>query len=324
MLINRERKPVLSVKRECSFADKEFKANKNQIKHDSFEVKRLGFEGRSQSISYSPLKSRLGLIVASFLVGAGLYQGVAKMEKKDQPIFQNDSIANVESSQEKANINSINVESLNLQPASPQMDNSIQDDKEIDLEETYDEDLESEKPDLNVQELEAMLPGSSTSVIEDNSEAKIPEANKQQSVNVAPSAATKVTANSAESQIPDSIKQKLKGLTPNTAKKAVALYLACKEKGINITITSGLRTFEEQERLYAQGRTAPGNIVTYLRGGKSYHNTGKAFDIAIIGKNGKIDWESPDFNKAGRIGQSLGLTWGGSWKNFVDKPHFQT
>jgi peptidoglycan L-alanyl-D-glutamate endopeptidase CwlK len=324
MLINRERKPVLSVKRECSFADKEFKANKNQIKHDSFDFNRLGFEGRSQSILSSPLKSRLGLIVASFLVGAGLYQGVAKIEKKDQPLFQNDVVASVESSQENSKINSINVESLNLQPVSPQVDNSIQNDEAIDSKETYEEDLESEKPDFNLQELEAMLPDSSRNFMGDNSETQMPESNKQQSVQVAPSATTKATANSAESQIPDAITQKLKGLTPTTAKKAVALYLACKEKGINITITSGLRTFEEQERLYAQGRTAPGNIVTYLRGGKSYHNTGKAFDIAIVGKNGKIDWESPDFNKAGRIGESLGLTWGGSWKKFVDKPHFQT
>lgn len=324
MLINREKKPLLSAKREVFFADKEFKANKNQIKRDSFDFNRLGFEGRSQSTSCSPLKSRIGLIVASFLVGAGLYQGVAKIEKKDQPIFQNDSVTNVEPSQEKAKINSINVESLNLQPVSPRMDNSIQNDKKIDSEEPYEEHLESEKPDLNIQDLEAMLPGSSRSFMADNLEAQIPEPNKQQSVQATPRTTAKVTANSAESQIPDSIKQKLKGLTPITAKKAVALYLACKEKGINITITSGLRTFEEQERLYAQGRTAPGNIVTYLRGGESYHNTGKAFDIAIVGKDGQIDWESPDFNKAGRIGESLGLTWGGSWKKFVDKPHFQT
>lgn len=47
---------------------------------------------------------------------------------------------------------------------------------------------------------------------------------------------------------------------------------------------SGLRTFEEQERLYAQGRTQAGQIVTYAQPGLSLHNYGLATDWAYFDK----------------------------------------
>ena len=39
-------------------------------------------------------------------------------------------------------------------------------------------------------------------------------------------------------------------------------------------VTQGLRTMVEQEALYAQGRTAPGAIVTNAQPGQSPHNPG--------------------------------------------------
>ena len=134
----------------------------------------------------------------------------------------------------------------------------------------------------------------------------------------------KATDGKAAIEVADSIKKKLKGFNPDAAQKAIDLYLACKDKGINIKIISGYRSFDEQEKLYAQGRTTPGPIVTNSRGGQSNHNSGKAFDIAIIGKNGEIEWESPEYSNAGKIGESLGLSWGGNWKTFKDEPHFET
>lgn len=41
---------------------------------------------------------------------------------------------------------------------------------------------------------------------------------------------------------------------------------------------SGLRTFDEQAKLYAQGRTEPGLMVTRARPGMSFHNYGLATD----------------------------------------------
>lgn len=45
----------------------------------------------------------------------------------------------------------------------------------------------------------------------------------------------------------------------------------------------GLRTWDEQDRLYALGRTTAGSIVTYARGGESFHNFGCAVDSCFIG-----------------------------------------
>ena len=50
-------------------------------------------------------------------------------------------------------------------------------------------------------------------------------------------------------------------------------------QGVIVEIVQGLRTFAEQDALYAQGRTGPGAIVTQARGGESNHNYGLAADL---------------------------------------------
>ncbi|KPC97761.1 Peptidoglycan L-alanyl-D-glutamate endopeptidase CwlK precursor [Geobacillus sp. BCO2] len=75
--------------------------------------------------------------------------------------------------------------------------------------------------------------------------------------------------------------KRLSGLHPLVADKARALIRKAYEEGIYIIITQGFRTIEEQNRLYALGRTKPGRIVTNARGGYSYHNFGLAFDVCV-------------------------------------------
>lgn len=92
------------------------------------------------------------------------------------------------------------------------------------------------------------------------------------------------------------------------------------ENGMAFKITGGTRTYEEQEKLYAQGRTEPGKIVTNARPGFSSHNFATAFDVTLF--NGKQPvWESPHYLKLGKIGKALGLSWGGDW-NSQDLPHW--
>jgi peptidoglycan L-alanyl-D-glutamate endopeptidase CwlK len=113
-------------------------------------------------------------------------------------------------------------------------------------------------------------------------------------------------------------------LRPEVRPLARKLVETAVDQGIHVKVIAGLRTFEEQEALYAQGRTKPGAIVTKARGGHSWHNFGLAFDIGIFSADGKEYYgESEDYLKCGRIGESLGLTWGGSWASFQDEPHFQ-
>lgn len=87
-------------------------------------------------------------------------------------------------------------------------------------------------------------------------------------------------------------------------------------KGITIKITSGTRTYAEQDKLFDAGG------VTKARGGYSNHNFGLAFDVTIFDENGPV-WESPKYRMVGQIGKSLGLSWGGDWAGFVDEPHFE-
>lgn len=114
----------------------------------------------------------------------------------------------------------------------------------------------------------------------------------------------------------------LNALTPQTKLAAQYLLDAAQKSGLNIRITETLRTTGRQKYLYEQGRTRPGSIVTNLDGvkQKSRHQYGTAFDIC---QNGSDPYNKSALTKAGRLGQKIGLEWGGSWKGFVDMPHFQ-
>lgn len=109
--------------------------------------------------------------------------------------------------------------------------------------------------------------------------------------------------------------------------------LECKKEGIDILVTCTYRSPEEQDALYAQGRTKPGNKVTQLQGGQSKHNNrightpaSLAFDVVPL-RHGRAVWgtEGEDgelWQRLGLVGESVGLTWGGRWK-MRDMPHFQ-
>jgi len=91
--------------------------------------------------------------------------------------------------------------------------------------------------------------------------------------------------------------------------------------GIFLRVTQAERTIGEQNDFYAIGRTAPGNIVTNARGGQSFHNYGLAFDIVEI-KNKKASWKI-DWDRIIPKAKKLGFEWGGDFRSFKDKPHFQ-
>ena len=111
-------------------------------------------------------------------------------------------------------------------------------------------------------------------------------------------------------------------LLPEVQPSARALVFKAATLGIAIKILSGLRTYEEQDALYAQGRGKSGAIVTHARGGFSNHNFGIAFDIGVF-EGTKYLGESPKYNAVGALGVDLGLEWGGTWKTIQDAPHFQ-
>ncbi len=116
--------------------------------------------------------------------------------------------------------------------------------------------------------------------------------------------------------------EKQKDLYPKVARLRDDLKEIAKMAGFPIVITDEYRTFAEQDALYAKGRTTQGPIITNAKGGESFHNFQVAFDVAFDDGKGGLSYEGP-WEKIGRIGEILGMEWGGRWDTFVDRPHFQ-
>lgn len=103
------------------------------------------------------------------------------------------------------------------------------------------------------------------------------------------------------------------------AQEACNLFMAeCKRQNVRIFITETHRSQARQDYLYAQGRTRPGNKVTWTR--NSNHKTGWAWDIAVSPP--KALYDSREIARAGKIAGDLGIEWGGTWRQ-KDTPHFQ-
>lgn len=98
------------------------------------------------------------------------------------------------------------------------------------------------------------------------------------------------------------------------------LFQECIKAGIaNIFITETYRSPERQKYLYAQGRTRPGQVVTWTL--NSNHASRLAWDIAVGPPTALYDLAT--LNKVGAIARKLGITWGGDWSRNIDRPHFE-
>jgi len=118
---------------------------------------------------------------------------------------------------------------------------------------------------------------------------------------------------------------RLEQVHPTLKAKAYQLIEQLAQQGIHVEVSQGLRTWAEQEALYAQGRTIPGRIVTRARPEQSWHTFGCAFDIAVFDPGGGIDWSgtSAAWDTTVRAGIALGLVSGSEFRTFPDLPHFQ-
>jgi peptidoglycan L-alanyl-D-glutamate endopeptidase CwlK len=114
------------------------------------------------------------------------------------------------------------------------------------------------------------------------------------------------------------------------------LLAQAKTQGLLVGQFMGDRTFDQQDTLYALGRTVKnldgfdpvkcpmGRVVTRAKGGDSWHNYGLAADIVFRPTPKSWSWDSKHrWVELGAIGIRLGLEWGGIWYKFPDLPHFQ-
>lgn len=98
----------------------------------------------------------------------------------------------------------------------------------------------------------------------------------------------------------------LRTLTPALGSRAYWLLELAAKYGADVAVVSARRTQAEQDRLYAQGRTTPGKIVTWTR--TSAHLTGAAVDLAFR-VNGRVDYGVPEWwwDALGYLGGLVGL-----------------
>ena len=92
-------------------------------------------------------------------------------------------------------------------------------------------------------------------------------------------------------------------------------------------VTECYRSPERQDELYMQGRSKPGPIVTYKRGGESKHNwlPTPALDVAFLLPDGEVSWTGLLLSKFARLMKAADarVHWGGDWPGFKDRPHFE-
>jgi peptidoglycan L-alanyl-D-glutamate endopeptidase CwlK len=123
-------------------------------------------------------------------------------------------------------------------------------------------------------------------------------------------------------------------LHPDLRAKVVKIMAAMELLGFPMMVVQTVRTAAEQQALYAQGRTAPGKIVTNCDGivKKSNHQVhadgfGHAVDCAFKDDPATAKVETWDAGQPwelyGRMGEALDLTWGGRWISPFDRPHLE-
>jgi peptidoglycan L-alanyl-D-glutamate endopeptidase CwlK len=117
---------------------------------------------------------------------------------------------------------------------------------------------------------------------------------------------------------------KLDELYPQTRRKLEALFADPEASALGLRWISGFRSFAEQTKLYAQGRTAPGPVVTNATAGSSFHNVRRAVDLAPVALLREPGWapDSPLWVRLGVLAQCYGFGWGGTWKK-PDRPHLE-
>lgn len=131
---------------------------------------------------------------------------------------------------------------------------------------------------------------------------------------------------SLQKLIDKSVKNMGSGMHPVVKESAIELIRRAYAEGIYLFITDGYRSNAEQQKLYNQGRTTPGNKVTNAKPGTSYHNFGLAIDFVLTNKEGTAAYWSVNtsWKRAAAIGKALGFSWGGDWSGgFKDYPHLE-
>jgi hypothetical protein len=134
---------------------------------------------------------------------------------------------------------------------------------------------------------------------------------------------------------------RLGAVHPSLKEYTIELIKRAYKEGINVQISSGYRSLEDQAYIYGQGRSdylykgklyarpfdANGKklkIVSNAKPGTSIHNYGLAIDYFLVSDDGlKSLWTvSKKWRRVAEIAKGMGAEWGGDW-TWKDYPHLQ-
>lgn len=113
---------------------------------------------------------------------------------------------------------------------------------------------------------------------------------------------------------------------------------AIKISKVDFKVVEGVRTKERQAELYSQGRTSPGNIVTWTMNSNHFVDKNTGFGHAVDILPAPYDWKDlKNFDEVSRAmlqaGKEIGVgvRWGADWdmdgnpreRGESDSPHFE-
>ncbi len=113
-------------------------------------------------------------------------------------------------------------------------------------------------------------------------------------------------------------------LDPEFAQRLLMVFRIMREQhGYDMVLIEGYRSPQRQEQLASMGEH-----VTKVGAFRSYHQFGLAADSAFL-RDGKVviserdPWAMRGYELYGEVAASLGMTWGGGWRNLKDYGHVE-
>ena len=107
-------------------------------------------------------------------------------------------------------------------------------------------------------------------------------------------------------------------LRADVAANCRTMIALAEREGLRVLVTETVRDGAYQKMLAEKGYAAAGAVTP------SFHaeHAGLAFDVCKNEAGHAYD-DPAFFARVGEIGKMIGFSWGGDWKKFPDRPHFQ-
>jgi len=128
---------------------------------------------------------------------------------------------------------------------------------------------------------------------------------------------------SCEQPVNDATLNRINELSAAVAPMAYRFIRDARLDGAPVVIVESYRTQARQNALYAQGRTKPGQVVTWTQ--NSLHTRRRAFDVAFV-VNGRVTFDVPRtwWDYLGATAARYGLRWGPTIGLSGDLGHYES